>query len=204
MSGEDDENRFIKCVVVGDACVGKSSMMTSYATHIFRSEFIPGPWENYTVTVTIGETSYQLGLFDTHGQEDYDRVRPLTYPGTHVFLLCYSVVSPSSMENIEMKWLPEVRYHSPTSAFLIVGTQIDQRDNERVLGKLQQNYRSKPATHEEGTKLAKKVNAYGYVECSALTQQGLNDVFVEAILAVLSPKNKRPAPRRGRRKCVIL
>lgn len=110
---------------------------------------------------------------------------------------------PDTMKNLEMKWLPEVRNNSPTSAFLIVGTQTDLRDDEKVRQKLQKR-RLKPVTPEEGAKLAKKVNADCYVECSSLTQQGLKDVFDEAMLAVLSPKIKRRAPRRGRRKCVIL
>ncbi|XP_060586043.1 cdc42 homolog [Ruditapes philippinarum] len=201
MSGEDDEHRFIKCVLVGDATVGKTCMVKSYATNIFQKEDIMGPCDDHTVNVTIEETSYQLGLFDTHGMDDYCRVRALTYPCTHVFLLCYSVIDPNGMDNVLQQWVPEVQHFSPTSAFLIVGTKIDLRDDEYVLRELQQKYRSKPATHEEGTKLAKKVNAYGYVECSSLTQQGLKDVFDEAILAVLSQKIKIRAPRR---KCVIL
>ena len=51
----------------------------------------------------IGGEPYTLGLFDTAGQEDYDRLRPLSYPQTDVFLVCYSVVSPSSYENVKEK-----------------------------------------------------------------------------------------------------
>ena len=52
-------------------------------------------FDNYAVTVMIGGEPYTLGLFDTAGQEDYDRLRPLSYPQTDVFLVCYSVVSPA-------------------------------------------------------------------------------------------------------------
>ena len=51
----------------------------------------------------IGGEPYTLGLFDTAGQEDYDRLRPLSYPQTDVFLVCFSVVSPSSFENVREK-----------------------------------------------------------------------------------------------------
>lgn len=136
-------------------------------------------------------------------QEEYEGLRLLSYPGTHVFLLSYSVVMPDTMKNLELKWLPEVRTNSPTSAFLIVGTQIDLREDEKVRQKLQKR-KLKPLTTEEGVRFAKKVNADCYVECSALTQQGLKDVFDEALLAVLEPKIKRRDPRRRRRKCVIL
>ena len=63
-------------------------------------------FDNYAVTVMIGGEPYTLGLFDTAGQEDYDRLRPLSYPQTDVFLVCFSVVSPSSFENVREKvWL---------------------------------------------------------------------------------------------------
>jgi GTPase SAR1 family protein len=44
-----------------------------------------------------------LGLWDTAGQEDYDRLRPLSYPQTDVFLICFSLVSPPSYENVRTK-----------------------------------------------------------------------------------------------------
>jgi len=60
----------------------------------------------------IGDDPYTLGLFDTAGQEDYDRLRPLSYPQTDVFLVCFSVTSPASFENVKEKWFPEVRASS--------------------------------------------------------------------------------------------
>jgi GTPase SAR1 family protein len=63
----------------------------------------------------IGGEPYTLGLFDTAGQEDYDRLRPLSYPQTDVFLVCYSVVSPSSYENVKEKVCFECGLISPSS-----------------------------------------------------------------------------------------
>ncbi len=60
-------------------------------------------FDNYAVTVMVGDEPYTLGLFDTAGQEDYDRLRPLSYPQTDVFLVCFSVVSPASFENVKEK-----------------------------------------------------------------------------------------------------
>ena len=60
-------------------------------------------FDNYTVTVDIAGEPYTLGLFDTAGQEDYDAIRPLSYAHTDVFLICFSVVSPSSLENVVEK-----------------------------------------------------------------------------------------------------
>ncbi|RLV93183.1 hypothetical protein DV515_00013554 [Chloebia gouldiae] len=155
-------------------------------------------FDNYAVTVMIGGEPYTLGLFDTAGQEDYDRLRPLSYPQTDVFLVCFSVVSPSSFENVKEKWVPEITHHCPKTPFLLVGTQIDLRDDPSTIEKLAKN-KQKPITPETAEKLARDLKAVKYVECSALTQKGLKNVFDEAILAALEP----PEPKKTRR-CVLL
>lgn len=126
----------------------------------------------------IGDDPYTLGLFDTAGQEDYDRLRPLSYPQTDVFLVCFSVTSPASFENVKEKWFPEVHHHCPGVPCLIVGTQIDLRDDPQVLEKLARQ-KQRPVTSEQGERLARELGAVKYVECSALTQKGLKNVFDE-------------------------
>jgi cell division control protein 42 len=116
--------------------------------------------------------------------------------------MAFSIVMPESMKNLEQKWIPEVHHQSPSSAYLVVGTQCDLRDDEKIKQKLQKR-RQRPVTIEEGQKLAKRVNADCYVECSALTRQGLKDVFDEALIAVLDPKVKRKSERKKLR-CVLL
>ena len=135
-------------------------------------------FDNYAVTVMIGDDPYTLGLFDTAGQEDYDRLRPLSDPQTDVFLVCFSVTSPASFENVKEKWFPEVHHHCPGVPCLIVGTQIDLRDDPQVLEKLARQ-KQRPVTPEQGERLARELGAVKYVECSALTQKGLKNVFDE-------------------------
>ncbi|KAJ3291909.1 Rho GTPase [Borealophlyctis nickersoniae] len=188
----------IKCVVVGDGAVGKTCLLISYTTNKFPSEYVPTVFDNYAVTVMIGSEPYTLGLFDTAGQEDYDRLRPLSYPQTDVFLVCFSVVNPSSFENVREKWFPEVRHHCPGVACLLVGTQVDLRDDPLTVEKLARN-RQRPVGPEQGERLAKELGAVKYLECSALTQRGLKNVFDEAIIAALDP----PAPKK-KQKCRIL
>ncbi|MBN3320794.1 CDC42 protein, partial [Atractosteus spatula] len=196
----------IKCVVVGDGAVGKTCLLISYTTNKFPSEYVPTVFDNYAVTVMIGGEPYTLGLFDTadflvflkqglalwkrsvHSngdlasfgfcQEDYDRLRPLSYPQTDVFLVCFSVVSPSSFENVKEK--------------------IDLRDDPSTIEKLAKN-KQKPITPETAEKLARDLKAVKYVECSALTQRGLKNVFDEAILAALEP----PETQRKRKCCIF-
>ena len=131
----------------------------------------------------IGDEPYTLGLFDTAGQEDYDRLRPLSYPQTDVFLVCFSVTSPASFENVREKWFPEVHHHCPGVPCLIVGTQVDLRDDPSVREKLSKQ-KMQPVRNEDGEKMAKELGAVKYVECSALTQYKLKDVFDEVRLAL--------------------
>ena len=126
----------------------------------------------------IGDEPYTLGLFDTAGQEDYDRLRPLSYPQTDVFLVCFSVTSPASFENVREKWFPEVHHHCPGVPCLIVGTQTDLRDDPAVREKLSKQ-RMQPVQKSDGERMAKELGAIKYVECSALTQYKLKDVFDE-------------------------
>lgn len=126
----------------------------------------------------IGDEPYTLGLFDTAGQEDYDRLRPLSYPQTDVFLVCFSVTSPASFENVREKWFPEVHHHCPGVPCLIVGTQTDLRDDAAVREKLAKQ-KMQPVRKEDGDRMAKELGAVKYVECSALTQYKLKDVFDE-------------------------
>jgi small GTP-binding protein len=130
----------------------------------------------------IGDEPYTLGLFDTAGQEDYDRLRPLSYPQTDIFLVCFSVTSPSSFANVREKWFPEVNHHCPGVPCLIVGTQIDIRDDPMVIEKLARQ-QMEPVTRAEGEKIAKDLGAVKYVECSALTQFKLKDVFDEVSIS---------------------
>lgn len=190
--------RPIKCVVVGDGTVGKTCMLISYTTDSFPGEYVPTVFDNYSAPMVCDGVPVSLGLWDTAGQEDYDRLRPLSYPQTDVFLICFSVVSPSSFENVTSKWCPEIKHHCADAPILLIGTKIDLREDKETLQILAENGQA-PIKREQGQKLANKIRAVKYLECSALTQRGLKQVFDEAVRAVL-----RPQPvRRRQRKCVI-
>ncbi|OQV14778.1 Cdc42-like protein [Hypsibius exemplaris] len=186
--------RTIKCVVVGDGAVGMTCLLISYTTNKFPSGYVPTIFDKYAVTVKIGGEPYDLQLFDTAGQEGYERVRLLSYPQTDVFLVCFSVVFPPSFENAKEKWVPEITRPCQETPFLLVGLQIDLRNDPSKVEKLAKN-RQKPISSKQGKKLAKKIRAVKYVECSALTQKGLKNVFDEAILAALQLPS--PAPKKA-------
>lgn len=102
----------------------------------------------------------------------------MSYPQTDVFLVCFSVTSPASFENVREKWFPEVHHHCPGVPCLIVGTQVDLREDASVKDKLSKQ-RMAPVKKEDGERMARELGAVKYVECSALTQFKLKDVFDE-------------------------
>lgn len=177
---------------MGDGAVGKTCQLISYTTNAFPGEYIPTVFDAYTANVMVDGTPASVSLWDTAGQEDYDRLRPLTYPGTDVFLVAFSVVSPASFENVKAKWLPETQHHCPNVPIVLVGNKIDLRDDSDTIERLKQRGLF-PITSERGTEMAREIGAVKYVECSALTQQGLKAVFDEAIRAAL---NKSASPTR--------
>ena len=174
----------MKLVVVGDGAVGKTCMLISYAANRFPTEYVPTVFDNYVVNLQAGNTVIELGLWDTAGQDEYDRLRPLSYGSADIFLVCFSVVNPVSYENIRNKWAPELSHFCPTVPKIVVGTNVDLRNDPGRIHQL--SFHGKhPTTKEEGEQLAKKIRAAKYLECSALTGEGLKEVFDEAVKTVL-------------------
>ena len=171
----------IKLVVVGDVGVGKTSLLITYSTNIFPSEYVPMSFDDDPrQSVTISGETYYLQLLDTVGQDDYYQLRAIAYPCTSVFLVCFSVAHPPSFENVQGQWVPEIRHHCPNTPFLLVGTQVDLRDDIATLDKLEEK-QEKPVSKEEGEILAKSLKAVAYIECSSLTREGVKNVFDQAI-----------------------
>ena len=117
-------------------------------------------------------------------QDDFDSLRPLCYPNTDVFLLCFSVVTPTSFHNVTEKWVPEIRKHCPKAPIVLVGTQSDLRNDVKVLIELA-HYKEAPIPECDAKRLAEQIGAVSYVECSALTQNHMKEVFDTALIAAL-------------------
>jgi small GTP-binding protein len=94
-----------------DVILGKTCLLIVFSKDQFPEVYVPTVFENYVSDIEVDGKQVELALWDTAGQEDYDRLRPLSYPDTDVILMCFAIDSPDSLENI-----PEVYDCSPTDS----------------------------------------------------------------------------------------
>jgi len=185
-TNEDTTNaKRVKVVVVGDGAVGKTSLLISYATGEFPKDYVPTVFENYTAKMKRDDEPILLHLWDTAGQEEYDRLRPLSYPGADILLLCFSTISRQSFNNIKEKWAPEVKHYVPTVPTFLIGTKVDLRE-ERAPDP--NTLKVDPITTDEGKGFSKEIGAALYLEISSKTGKGVQEVFKEAVNRVLNER----------------
>lgn len=153
----------MKIVVVGDGGCGKTCLLVSYAQQKFPQVYVPTIFENYVAGVEAPNGKViELALWDTAGQEEYDRLRPLLYPDTDVILICFALDNAVSLQNIRDTWFPEVNHFCPGVPVLLVGTKSDL---------------PMKMSSDEPLQVARDMNAIGYVQCSAKTMSNVSTVF---------------------------
>ncbi|KAG2321199.1 hypothetical protein Bca52824_014412 [Brassica carinata] len=182
--------------------------------------------------VVVDGNTVNLGLWDTAGQEDYNRLRPLSYRGADVFLLAFSLISKASYENISKKWIPELRHYAPGVPIILVGTKLDLRDDKQFFidhpGAVPITTNRVPDSliwcmvvvslrHDDhfvmkhgsivvmnvvGEELKKLIGSAVYIECSSKTQQNVKAVFDAAIKVVLQPRKQKKTKKKNR--CAFL
>ncbi|TNM86468.1 hypothetical protein fugu_006698 [Takifugu bimaculatus] len=173
-----------KLVIVGDGACGKTCLLIVFSKDQFPEVYVPTVFENYVADIEVDSKQVELALWDT--------------ADTDVILMCFSIDSPDSLENIPEKWTPEVKHFCPTVPIILVGNKKDLRNDEhtrRELAKMKQE----PVKSEEGRDMASRIGAFGYMECSAKTKDGVREVFEMATRAALQV-------RRGKKnnRCVLL
>mmetsp|Transcript_15408 Transcript_15408/g.18686 ORF Transcript_15408/g.18686 Transcript_15408/m.18686 type:complete len:192 (-) Transcript_15408:353-928(-) len=182
----------VKLVVVGDAMVGKTSLLIRFTTNAFPSEYIPTVFDNYNANIIVDKKPYNVGLWDTAGQEDYDLLRPLSYPGTDCFLICFAADNQDSFKNVINRWMPEISHHTPGTPAILVCCKTDLRDQAAVL----ENKGIKLVDEDIASELdGYSVNGTqikGYLACSSLSGTGLKRVFNLAIKEGLRYRSSQP------------
>ncbi|KAF9807405.1 hypothetical protein IEO21_08232 [Rhodonia placenta] len=185
-----------KLVIVGDGACGKTSLLCSFALGEFPKEYMsPAIFENYVAEIRLDGKPVQLALWDTAGQEEYERLRPMSYSKSHVILIAYAIDTPDSLDNVTVKWIEEVRsICGPTIPVILVGCKSDLRPPEGSPNAGQF------VTRAEAERVAHAIGARAYKECSALKIEGVDDVFEAATRASMLMREGVPAhvPSAGR------
>ncbi|KAI8149364.1 P-loop containing nucleoside triphosphate hydrolase protein [Fennellomyces sp. T-0311] len=190
-----------KLVIVGDGACGKTCLLIVFSRGTFPELYVPTVFENYVADVEVDGKKVELALWDTAGQEDYDRLRPLSYPDSHVILICFAVDSPDSLDNVQEKWISEVLHFCQGLPILLVACKKDLRNDPHTIEELRKTSQ-RPVTYEEGMAVAQKIGAYKYLECSAKDGDGVREVFENATRAALMTSKPRKSGKGG--KCSIL
>ncbi|KIM74409.1 hypothetical protein PILCRDRAFT_828246 [Piloderma croceum F 1598] len=164
-----------KLVIVGDGACGKTSLLCSFALGEFPKEYQPTIFENYVAEIRLDGKPVQLALWDTAGQEEYERLRPLSYSKSHVILIAFAIDTPDSLDNVTVKWIEEVRnICGPTIPILLVGCKADLRPSPDAPDFV---------SRAQAERVANAIGARAYKECSALKIEGVDDVFEAATRA---------------------
>lgn len=189
------EPQRVKMVILGDDQVGKSSLAISYTTRTFpqlktsspsnkqTGKTKAGPFADYYTSVTLDDKDFELSVWDTNASSEYEHIRPLNFAKTDIFLLCFSLIDATTLEHIT-KWSREVTNNFPAGKEpprLLVGLKSDLKLEPLPFDK------QKRATREQALQVAKEIGAVDYVECSARSGDGVEDVFLTALNAVVYP-----------------
>ncbi|XP_043925697.1 rho-related GTP-binding protein RhoF [Protopterus annectens] len=165
-------------------------------------EYAPSVFEKYSVNITVGNKQVMLNLYDTAGQEDYDRLRPLSYQNADIVLICYDVTNPTSFDNVLIKWHPEVNHFCGGAPKVLIGCKTDLRKDKERLRKLRASQLD-PITYNQGEATAQQIQAEIYLECSAKFRENVEDVFKESTKIALAAR-KKARNQKKKRLCLIL
>ncbi|KAJ3249000.1 GTP-binding protein Rho1 [Chytriomyces hyalinus] len=182
-----------KIVIVGDGAAGKTSLLIVFTSGNFPVNHIPTVFDNHLVDVFLDNQVIQLALWDTAGQEDYARLRPLSYPGTDCLLVCFAIDNPASFDNVDLQWRGELSHYCPRVPFLLIGCKTDLRQNPETIAHLASQGKT-PITYVQGVSMAQRIGAWRYMECSAMLNEGVSDVFEYSTRAACWQMNQTNAP----------
>lgn len=191
-----------KLVLLGDGASGKTSLLNVFTRGYFPTVYEPTVFENYVHDIFVDNVHIELSLWDTAGQEEFDRLRSLSYDDTDLIMLCYSVDSKDSLENVESKWVGEIADNCPGVKLVLVALKCDLREQEneeeggeggesatQAQASTEEPHEKRPTiNYDQGLEVARRINAARYLECSAMRNRGVNEAFTEAARVALGVK----------------
>lgn len=194
-----------KIVLLGDGASGKTSLLNVFTRGYFPQVYEPTVFENYVHDIYVDGTHIELSLWDTAGQEEFDRLRSLSYSDTHTIMLCFSVDSRDSLENVESKWVGEIADNCQGVKLVLVALKCDLRESamdgeEEDSAEKDSNFIQYP----EGLAVAEKIKALRYLECSAKMNRGVNEAFTEAARVALTANAKGSSESSRSGGCTIM
>ncbi|PMD14469.1 hypothetical protein NA56DRAFT_378982 [Hyaloscypha hepaticicola] len=180
-----------KLVLLGDGACGKTSLLNVFTRGYFPTVYEPTVFENYVHDIFVDNVHIELSLWDTAGQEEFDRLRSLSYDDTHAIMLCFSVDSKDSLENVESKWVGEIAENCQGVKLVLVALKCDLREQgaDEEAEADGQHREKEMINYNQGLEVARRINALRYLECSAMRNRGVNEAFTEAARVALSVKS---------------
>ena len=198
----------VRCTLIGDERVGKTSILLSYQADTYPSEYVKTEFDSYSKRTKYKDLSINLLLYDVGGQADLESFEKLDRLQTDVFLLCFSVDDRTSFENVSTKWLEMVKrcWLSPEDGqakksnrmsesdlmnpiVLLVGCKTDRKTDKSVIMKHSELVARPLVTSKEAVTLSKSIEAYKYMECSSRNGTGVVQIFTQVIKAVQERRN---------------
>jgi len=191
-----------KLVLLGDGASGKTSLLNVFTRGFFPTVYEPTVFENYVHDIFVDNIHMELSLWDTAGQEEFDRLRSLSYDDTQAIMLCFSVDNKDSLENVGTKWVAEIAEHCAGVKIVLVALKCDLREeHEKDDEEADAPQPRHIVTYQEGLEVARKIGALRYLECSAMRNRGVNEAFTEAARVALQVK---PAKSKESDKCIVM
>lgn len=189
-----------KIVMNGPAGGGKTSFLARAVTGEFQVNYVPTMVDAFTWTERSDkyQQDVHLGIYDTFGRSDYDRLRPLIYPQTDLMVFCFDVMSRSMFESMFDKYLPEVNHHIPGTPIVLLGLKADLRDDPSALAKLAEHNVEIP-TRKEIESRARKFNMQ-YFETSAKADPASVTSTLAAFAAIVADHAHKAAKKKEAKK----
>lgn len=176
MSGEELKEYVFKLVLLGEAAVGKTSLINRYVEGAFSEDYKPTLGANIIrkdVNLDDSNAKIRLIVWDLAGQEKYNVIRSMYFQGCVGALLVYDVTRHNTFSEIKNKWLADFqKYVKKEGAYILIGNKIDLEDQRIV-------------QTEEGKKLANEVNACDFIETSAKLGNNVEKAFQNLVKQIL-------------------